>query len=84
MKRIPLIYYVWRGYEMSRRTTSMLKGIGIGLVLCMAAVEGCKLFTSVSSPKSRRKRCRLKQDANRAIRVVGDVIGDVEDMFLKK
>ena len=69
---------------MSRRTTSMLKGIGIGLLLCMAAMECCKMLTSMNSPKSRRKRCRLKQDANRAIRVVGDMIGDVEDMFAKK
>ena len=84
MKRLPLIYYVWRGYEMCRRTTSVLKGIGIGLLLCMAAVECCKMCTTMRSPKSRRKRCRLKQDANRAMRVVGDMIDDVESMFIKK
>ena len=69
---------------MSRRTTSMLKGIGIGLLLCMLAMEGCKMFTSMNSPKNRRKRCRLKQDANRAMRVVGDMIDDVEGMFAKR
>ena len=84
MKRLPLIYYVWRGYEMSRRTASMLKGIGIGLLLCMTAAECCKMITAVKSPRSRRKRCRLKQDANRAMRVVGDMIDDVESMFAKK
>ena len=69
---------------MCRKTASMLKGIGIGLVLCAAAVECCKLCTAMGSSKSRRKRCRLKQDANRAMRVVGDMIEDVESMFVKK
>ena len=69
---------------MSRRAASVLKGIGIGLLLYMAAVECCKLCKTMGGPKSRRKRCRLKQDANRAIRVVGDVIEDVESMFVKK
>ncbi len=66
---------------MSKRTTSMLKGIGIGMALCAMAVEGCKMLSAAHSSKARHKRCRLKQDTGRAMRAMGDVIEDVECMF---
>lgn len=69
---------------MSKKTTSMLKGIGIGLLLCVMVMEGCKMIASMNNPKNRRKRYRLKQDTGRAMRVVGDIIEDVECMFAKR
>lgn len=84
MKKAPLLYYVWRGYKMCKRTTSLLKGVAIGLVVCFGVMEGYKMLTSMQSPRSRRKRLRLKQDTGRAMRIVGDIIEDVEGMFLRK
>lgn len=62
---------------MSRRTTGTLKGIGIGLLLCAAAMEGYKVYTMMHDPKTRRRRCRLKKDTGRALHVMGDVLEDM-------
>ena len=62
---------------MSRRTTGMLKGMVIGLLLCAAAMEGCKVYQSMNSAGGRRRRYRLKRDADRAMHVVGDVFDDL-------
>ncbi|MDD5953424.1 MAG: hypothetical protein PUC32_07260 [Oscillospiraceae bacterium] len=66
---------------MSRRMTGMLKGIGIGMVLCAVAMECYKIYSAMKNPKYRRKRCAMKRDANRALRVMGDMIDDVGYLF---
>lgn len=78
-----LLYYVWRGYAMSKRSMSLLKGIGVGLLLCGLAMECWKIYNVMHDPKCRRRRRRLQQDTGRAMRVVGDVIGDMECLFAK-
>lgn len=65
---------------MSRRTTGTLKGIGIGLLLCMAAMEGYKMLHMMKDPKYHRRRCRLKKDTGRAMHIVGDLFDDVCSM----
>ena len=72
-----LLYYIWRGYEMSRRTTGTLKGIVIGLLLCAAVMEGCKVYQSMHGSKGRRKRYRLKRDTDKAVHMVGDIFDDL-------
>ena len=68
---------------MSKRSMSLLKGIGVGLLLCGLAMECWKIYNVMHDPKCRRRRRRLQQDTGRAMRVVGDVIGDMECWFAK-
>ena len=55
----------------------------MGLLLCGLAMECWKIYNVMHDPKCRRRRRRLQQDTGRAMRVVGDVIGDMECLFAK-
>ena len=68
---------------MSKRSMGLLKGIGIGLLLCGLAMECWKVYGIMHDPKCRRHRRRLHHDTSRAMRVMGDVIGDMECLMGK-
>ena len=79
----PLLYYVWRGYAMSKKTTSLLKGLAVGLLVGCLAVECGKKIWCLCSPKHCRRRSRLQNDAHRAMRLMNNMAEDISAMFKK-
>lgn len=68
---------------MSRKTTSLLKGLTIGLLAGGLALECGKKLLCLWSPNRSRKRSRLQNDARRAVRIMNDMAEDVSAMFKK-
>lgn len=72
---IKLFFKVWRFCQMYKSTTSFIKGISAGAVAGIAvAAIGTKMM---------KDNKQLKKSVNKAMHAAGNVIGNMENMFMK-